>query len=86
MHTTSNLVIRLNGKMVLYCEDLANPKIRLYLVSNPLPYQNHIPEEIRDFFLGFIFPLQTMKCVQSNNITINKVNAARSPLITVEVA
>jgi hypothetical protein len=26
----------LNGKLVLYLEDLANPKIRLNLVPNPL--------------------------------------------------
>ena len=27
---------RLNGKLALYCDDLANPKIELNLVTNPL--------------------------------------------------
>ena len=34
--TTTDLGIRLNGKMVLYLDDLANPKIGLNLVPNPL--------------------------------------------------
>lgn len=33
--TTTDLGIRLNGKMVLYLDDLANPKIRLNLIPNP---------------------------------------------------
>ena len=35
-HATSNLGIWLNGKIGLYLEDLANPKIGLNLVPNPL--------------------------------------------------
>jgi hypothetical protein len=35
-HATSNLGIRLNLNMVLYLEDLANPKIELNLVPNCL--------------------------------------------------
>ena len=35
-HATSNLGIWLNGKIGLYLEDLANPKIRLNLVPNCL--------------------------------------------------
>nr|WP_315201539.1 hypothetical protein [uncultured Flavobacterium sp.] len=35
-HATSNLGIWLNLNMVLYLEDLANPKIGLNLVPNPL--------------------------------------------------
>ena len=35
-HATSNLGIRLNLKLVLYLEDLANPKIELNLVPNYL--------------------------------------------------
>jgi hypothetical protein len=35
-HATSNLGIRLNGKIGFYLEDLANPKIGLNLVPNPL--------------------------------------------------
>ena len=35
-HATSNLGIRLNGKIGLYLEDLANPKIGLNLVPNYL--------------------------------------------------
>ena len=35
-HVTSNLGIRLNLKLVLYLEDLANPKIGLNLVPNCL--------------------------------------------------
>ena len=31
-HATSNLGNRLNGKIGLYLEDLANPKIGLYLI------------------------------------------------------
>jgi hypothetical protein len=34
--TTTDLGIWLNEKMVLYLEDLANPKIGLNLVPNPL--------------------------------------------------
>jgi hypothetical protein len=35
-HATTDLGNWLNGKMVLYLEDLANPKIGLNLVPNPL--------------------------------------------------
>jgi hypothetical protein len=35
-HTTSNLGITLNLKLVLYLEDLANPNNGLNLVPNPL--------------------------------------------------
>ena len=35
-HATSNLGIWLNGKIGLYLEDLANPKIGLNLVPNCL--------------------------------------------------
>jgi hypothetical protein len=35
-HATSNLGIWFNGKISLYLEDLANPKIGLNLVPNPL--------------------------------------------------
>ncbi len=35
-HATSNLGIRLNGKIGLYLEDLANPKIGLNLIPNCL--------------------------------------------------
>jgi len=35
-HATSNLGIWLNLKLVLYLEDLANPKIELNLVPNYL--------------------------------------------------
>ena len=35
-HATSNLGIRLNLKLVLYLEDLANPNNGLNLVPNPL--------------------------------------------------
>lgn len=35
-HAKSNLGIRLNGKLVLYLEDLAHPKIELNLVPNCL--------------------------------------------------
>ena len=34
--TTTDLGIWLNGKMVLYLDDLANPKIGINLVPNPL--------------------------------------------------
>jgi hypothetical protein len=34
--TTTDLGIWLNGKMVLYLDDLANPKNGLNLVPNPL--------------------------------------------------
>ena len=34
--TTTDLGIGLNGKMVLYLEDLANPKNVLILVPNPI--------------------------------------------------
>ncbi|REG91117.1 hypothetical protein [Flavobacterium aquicola] len=34
--TTTDLGIGINGKMVLYLDDLANPKIGLNLVPNPL--------------------------------------------------
>jgi hypothetical protein len=34
--TTTDLGNRLNGKMVLYLDDLANPKIGFNLVPNPL--------------------------------------------------
>jgi hypothetical protein len=33
-HAASNLGIRLNGKMVLYLEDLVNPKMGLNLDPN----------------------------------------------------
>jgi len=35
-HATSNLGIWLNGKIGLYLEDLANPKIGLNLIPNCL--------------------------------------------------
>jgi hypothetical protein len=35
-HATSNLGIRLNGKIGLYLEDLANPRIGLNLIPNCL--------------------------------------------------
>jgi hypothetical protein len=35
-HATSNLGIRLNGKIGLYLEDLANPKDYASLIPNPL--------------------------------------------------
>ncbi|MEN9909543.1 MAG: hypothetical protein RLZZ540_2692, partial [Bacteroidota bacterium] len=35
-HATTDLGNWLNGKLVLYLEDLANPKIGLNLVPNPL--------------------------------------------------
>jgi len=35
-HATSNLGIWFNGKIGLYLEDLANPKIGLNLIPNPL--------------------------------------------------
>jgi hypothetical protein len=35
-HATSNLGIRLNGKLVLYLDDLANPNNGLNLVPNCL--------------------------------------------------
>ena len=34
--TTTDLGNRLNGKLVLYWDDLANPKIEINLVPNPL--------------------------------------------------
>jgi len=34
--TTTDLGNRLNGKLFLYLDDLANPKIGLNLVPNPL--------------------------------------------------
>jgi len=39
-HATSNLGIWLNGKIGLYLEDLANPKIGLNLVPNCLQREN----------------------------------------------
>jgi len=35
-HATSNLGIRLNGKIGLYLEDLANPKVNADLIPNCL--------------------------------------------------
>ena len=39
-HATSNLGIMLDLKLVLNLQDLANPNNGLYLIPNPLQYQN----------------------------------------------
>ncbi|MDR6845593.1 hypothetical protein [Flavobacterium granuli] len=40
--TTTDLGNWLNGKMVLYLDDLANPNNGLNLVQNPMYYQNDV--------------------------------------------